>query len=74
MCIRDSQSLIRDFSEPTFQLEQRRLMPSDFEGVTALHERDVFMCGPDALMTTTEETLRKMGVDNDKIHRESFVF
>jgi predicted ferric reductase len=39
-----------------------------------LREADVFLCGPDELLTTLRPGLRKLGVPGRQIHSESFVF
>jgi predicted ferric reductase len=42
--------------------------------VTDLRDRDVFLCGPAAMMTAAEKSLRQAGVPRRHIHHESFAF
>ena len=39
-----------------------------------ISERDVFLCGPEAMMTAAERSLRQTGVPGRHIHHESFAF
>lgn len=43
------------------------------EHVPDLLDREVFVCGPDAYMAHVHELLVSLGVDAERIHRESFV-
>jgi predicted ferric reductase len=43
----------------------RRLVPD-------LVDRDVFLCGPPAMMRAVEKTLRQVGVPGDQVHSERF--
>lgn len=36
------------------------------------YEEIYFLCGPDGIMETAESVLEELGVDKDRIHRESF--
>lgn len=40
--------------------------------VTPMEETQYFLCGPQGMMETTEETLKSMGVPKKDIHKESF--
>jgi predicted ferric reductase len=42
--------------------------------VPDLRERDVFLCGPEAMMVAAERSLRTAGVPRRHIHHESFAF
>ncbi|MCU1657809.1 MAG: oxidoreductase FAD/NAD(P)-binding domain protein [Pseudonocardiales bacterium] len=42
--------------------------------VPDLRDRDVFLCGPEAMMAAAERSLREAGVPRRHIHHESFVF
>ncbi|CUH42379.1 HCP oxidoreductase, NADH-dependent [Ruegeria atlantica] len=47
---------------------------NDFRTVADLSEREVFMCGPAALMNWSEELLTELNVDESRRHRETFTF
>ncbi|CUH41245.1 pyridoxamine 5'-phosphate oxidase family protein [Ruegeria atlantica] len=55
-------------------LEERRMKINDFRTVADLSEREVFMCGPAALMNWSEELLTELNVDESRRHRETFTF
>lgn len=40
--------------------------------VDDIHERDIFVCGPDSLSRQIEGLLRNMGYDMSRFHKESF--
>jgi ferredoxin-NADP reductase len=61
-------------SDNLLRFEQRRILVDDIQSVTDLNDRDVFMCGPDALMNWSETTLTELDVDVSRRHRESFIF
>jgi ferredoxin-NADP reductase/anaerobic selenocysteine-containing dehydrogenase len=42
------------------------------ELVPDLHERDIYMCGPDGFMEGTRAHLEELGFDRSKLHMESF--
>jgi ferredoxin-NADP reductase len=42
--------------------------------VPDVRDRDVFLCGPEAMMAAAERSLREAGVPRRHIHHESFVF
>lgn len=68
------EALSKEFPDAAFSVEQRRLSRSDFEALEDLAGRDVFLCGPDALMSWSESTLNELGVNPTNVHREQFVF
>jgi len=39
-----------------------------------LAERDVYLCGPHAMMRATEATVRRLGVPRARIHKDDFAF
>ncbi len=62
------------FSEDALQIEERRAQVEDIQSISALDTREVYMCGPDALMTWSEAALTKLDVEEGRRHRESFIF
>ncbi|MEP4806514.1 MAG: hypothetical protein ABJZ69_19060, partial [Hyphomicrobiales bacterium] len=68
------QKLRQKFSDSALTLDQRRVQIDDIQAVDDLHEREVFMCGPDALMDWSEAALAKLKVKGTQCHRESFFF
>ncbi len=56
------------------KLEERRIQTEDIQSVAELATRDVYMCGPDALMAWAEAALIDLNVEDKRRHRESFVF
>ena len=42
--------------------------------VPDVHQRDVFVCGPDQMMEDVRRSLRALGVPNAQIHAERFAF
>ena len=67
-------SLMDDFPDDSFRIEQRRIQQQDLENIENLLEREVFLCGPEPLMKETAKTLKTLGGDTLKIHQESFFF
>lgn len=61
-------------SDNVLRFEQRRMLIDDIQSVADLNDREVFMCGPDALMNWSETTLTELDVDKSRRHRESFIF
>lgn len=61
-------------SENVLNLKERRMEIDDIRSVTDLDEREVFMCGPDALMNMTETMLTELDVKESRRHRETFIF
>lgn len=62
------------FSEDALQIKERRAQAEDIQSISALDTREVYMCGPDALMTWSETALTKLDVEEGRRHRESFIF
>jgi ferredoxin-NADP reductase len=56
------------------KLEERRMGIDDIQSVADLNEREVFVCGPDALMNETETMLTELGVEESQRRRETFIF
>ncbi len=56
------------------KLEERRMHSEDIQSVAHLGMRDVYMCGPEAMMTSTEEALNDLGVEEARRHRETFEY
>ncbi|MBR9863575.1 MAG: oxidoreductase [Rhodobacteraceae bacterium] len=61
-------------SDNVLRLEERRIQVDDIQSVANLSDRDVFMCGPDALMTWCETSLTELNVEEARRLRESFTF
>jgi ferredoxin-NADP reductase len=61
-------------SDKDLTLEKRRMRIDDILSVADLNDREVFMCGPDALMNWSETTLTELDVKQFRRHRESFLF
>ncbi len=55
---------------PTDPLSPRELRAA----VPDIAERDVYLCGPIAMMDRTEETLRRLGLPKRQIHVERFAY
>lgn len=66
--------LRKTLSETVLTLEERRMGIDDMRSVADLRKRDVFLCGPDALMNASETMLTELGVEDARRHREAFVF
>jgi ferredoxin-NADP reductase len=67
-------ALREEFPSAALHVEQRRVHRSDLEAIEDLGDRAVFLCGPDAMMTWCQNTLSELGVDESKLHQESFFF
>lgn len=59
---------------PAVPVKQRRMEFGDIQSVSDLMAREIFLCGPDALMNWSETSLTDLGIAQTRIHRESFVF
>ncbi len=68
------ESLCLALPDTFVSFEERRIVANDIQSVADLSEREVFMCGPDALMNWSEATLTELEVDPSRRHRESFAF
>ncbi len=66
--------LRQNVSDSALTLEQRRLQIGDLQSVADLQDRDVYMCGPDALMDWNNAALTQLEVEENRRHRESFIF
>ena len=66
--------LYATFTDQPLKLEERRMHSADIQSVTHLGMRDVYMCGPEAMMTSTDAALNELGIEEAKRHRETFVF
>ena len=62
------------FPDDVLRLEERRVQIDDIQSISELDTREVYMCGPDALMTWSEAALTELGVEDGRRHRESFIF
>lgn len=56
------------------RVEERRMGIDDIQSVANLKDREVFMCGPDAMVNWSETTLTELGVEEARRHRETFIF
>ncbi len=54
--------------------EERRMQIDDIQSVAQLKDREVYICGPDALMNWSEAALTQLDVEESRRHRESFIF
>ncbi len=61
-------------SDDVLTFEERRMQFDDIQSVADLNDREVFMCGPDALMNWSETILTELNVEETRRHRESFFF
>lgn len=68
------EDLRQTYPDGALGMHERRMEVSDVRSVARLHDREVFMCGPDVLMTWCEATLTELGLEEARRHRESFVF
>lgn len=66
--------LRKTLSGKVLKLEERRMEIDDIQSVADLNAREVFMCGPDALMNGSEAMLTELDVDESRRHREAFSF
>ena len=66
--------LRQEYSDAVLKIEQRHVELGDIQAVADLHDREVFLCGPDALMAWCETTLSELNVAELRCHRESFIF
>jgi len=62
------------FSNDFFKLVERRIQFEDIQSTCEAEIRDVYICGPDALMSLTEAALDDLGIDEARRNRETFVF
>ncbi|WP_299669440.1 pyridoxamine 5'-phosphate oxidase family protein [uncultured Ruegeria sp.] len=62
------------FPEDVLRLEERRVQNDDIQSISELDAREVYMCGPDALMIWSEAALTELDVEVVRRHRESFIF
>ncbi len=62
------------FTDQPLQLQERRMHSKDIQSVAHLGMRDVYMCGPETLMTSSEAALNDLGLEEARLHRETFVF
>jgi ferredoxin-NADP reductase len=68
------EDLCLTFSEDALQIKERRAQVEDIQSISALDKREVYMCGPDALMRWSDATLITLNVEEGRRHRESFIF
>lgn len=61
-------------SDNVLKLEERRMEIDDIQSVANLNKRELFMCGPDALISWSETMLTELDVEESRRHRETFVF
>ncbi|MEP3423025.1 MAG: hypothetical protein ABJN35_14900 [Erythrobacter sp.] len=67
-------ALAQDFPDAELSIEKRRVQLSDFDTIDKLAAREVFLCGPDPMMSWAKATLRELGVNETKMHEEQFDF
>ncbi|MEM9102651.1 MAG: oxidoreductase [Pseudomonadota bacterium] len=67
-------ALTHDTPNSAVSLVQRRLQKTDFENIDDLIEREVFLCGPESLMTSSLENIKQLCGDQLTIHQESYLF
>ncbi len=66
--------LFATFIDQPLKLEERRMHSEDIQSVAHLEMRDVYMCGPEAIMISSEAALNDLGIEESRRHRETFVF
>ncbi|SFG54726.1 pyridoxamine 5'-phosphate oxidase family protein [Sulfitobacter dubius] len=62
------------FAGQSLERKARRMQPEDVKAVAHLGMRDVYMCGPDAMMNSVEAVLDELSIEETRRHRETFVF
>lgn len=62
------------FRNNELRLAERRIQHEDIQSTRELEMREIYMCGPDALMTWAEVVLNDLGIAEARRHRESFIF
>lgn len=67
-------ALKNDYPQAPIIIEQRRLQLTDLANIDNLNQREVFLCGPDSMMTSTQEWLQTHSENRLKIHQESYAF
>lgn len=67
-------SLRETLSDNLLDIEERRMTIDDIQSVADLNKREVFMCGPEALMNWSEAMLTELDVEESRRHRETFTF
>ena len=67
-------NLTKEFPGAALSIEQRRVQLSDLEAIEELTDREVFLCGPDALMNWSKNALLELGINESKLHQEQFAF
>lgn len=55
-------------------VEQRRIQIADLEAVDGLANREIFLCGSDALMSWSKSSLNELGFNQSRIQHETFYF
>ncbi|MEP3225562.1 MAG: hypothetical protein ABJO01_06275 [Parasphingorhabdus sp.] len=66
--------LTQEFPNAALSTEQRRVQLADLEAIEELLDREIFLCGPDALMNWSKTALRELGVKESKLNQEQFAF
>ncbi|WP_299852313.1 pyridoxamine 5'-phosphate oxidase family protein [uncultured Roseovarius sp.] len=66
--------LYATFTDQPLKFEERRMQSDDIQSVAHIEMRDVYMCGPEAMMISTEAALNNLGIEEARRHRETFVF
>jgi len=62
------------FAGQSLERKARRMQPEDVKAVAHLGMRNVYMCGPDAMMNSVEAVLDDLSIEETRRHRETFVF
>jgi len=63
-----------EYPHASLKIEQKRVSEVDFSQIESVLDREVFLCGPDNLMNSTQSWLQHLKVDPLKIHQESYFF
>ena len=66
--------LLQQFEQTNLDLRQRRLTQTELNEINDLVDREVFLCGPDALMDQVSKSLQAIVGNDLKLHRESYFF
>ncbi len=68
------QYLLERFPQAKIKVEQRRPSETDFASIEHLLKREVYLCGPQALMSSSIDYVKSLGGENLIFHQESYFF
>ena len=65
----------QDFkSKLLIEIHSRRIEADDLSQVDKLSEREIYLCGPDALTNNVQAWLGNLNVPSENVHLENFYF